>query len=163
MTTSYRDQIATDLDRLRDAGQKEYAQEAENAHANFERIADALDLEPATVLLTYAYKHIDGIRAWRDGHTSQREPVTGRLNDLMVYMALLYGMQCGARTRASVAKVLDGLVKLVPEGGSFDLFEAWGDLLASEYSGSYNQLAVRCVFNAAFLVRVSLLQEEETE
>ena len=42
--------------------------------------------------MVYAMKHIDGITAHIQGHTSQREPVTGRIKDAIVYLMLLWGM-----------------------------------------------------------------------
>jgi len=76
----------------RDAGQKEYAQDKDNVFANFERIADALDQSREEVLMTYLLKHIDGIVAYVKGHKSQREDVTGRITDAMVYLMLLWAM-----------------------------------------------------------------------
>ena len=77
---------------LRDAGQKEYAHDDENAFANFERVGASLGLPREKVLLVYALKHLDGIHAYVKGHKSQREDVRGRINDLIVYMCLLRGM-----------------------------------------------------------------------
>jgi hypothetical protein len=76
----------------RDAGQKEYAQDKDNVFANFERIADALDQSREEVLMTYLLKHIDGIVAYVKGHKSQREDVTGRITDAIVYLMLLWAM-----------------------------------------------------------------------
>ena len=42
--------------------------------------------------MTYMLKHIDGIAAYVKGHKSQREDVTGRITDCMVYLMLLWGM-----------------------------------------------------------------------
>lgn len=77
---------------VREAGQKEYAREEENAFANFERVADLLGLDRKTVLMVYALKHLDGIMSYLDGHESQREDVRGRIKDLRMYLALLWGM-----------------------------------------------------------------------
>lgn len=77
---------------LREAGQKEYAHRNENAFANFERVAERLDLDRKQVLMVYAEKHLDGIHSFIQGHKSQREDVRGRINDLIVYMCLLRGM-----------------------------------------------------------------------
>lgn len=77
---------------LRAAGQKEYAHREENAFANFERVAERLGLSREAVLLVYAEKHMDGIHAYIKGHRSQRESVTGRINDMIVYLCLLRGM-----------------------------------------------------------------------
>ena len=76
----------------RDGGQKEYAQDEDNVFANFERIAKSLDQSREQVLMTYLLKHIDGIIAYVKGHKSQREDVTGRITDAIVYLMLLWAM-----------------------------------------------------------------------
>lgn len=77
---------------LRNAGQMEYAHREENAFANFERVAERMGTSREAVLLVYAEKHMDGIHSWVQGHKSQREAVTGRINDMIVYLCLLRGM-----------------------------------------------------------------------
>lgn len=77
---------------LREQGQDEYAHDEDNAFANFERIAEDLGLKREEVLWVYAMKHRDGIASYIQGHTSQREDVRGRINDLIVYLFLLRGM-----------------------------------------------------------------------
>lgn len=88
---------------LREQGQKEYAHDEDDAFANFKRIAEdiempcphcgeTVDFDHKWVLWVYAMKHREGIVSWLQGHKSQREDVTGRLNDLIVYMLLLRGM-----------------------------------------------------------------------
>lgn len=42
--------------------------------------------------MTYFLKHVDGINAFIKGHKSQREDVTGRITDCIVYLMLLWGM-----------------------------------------------------------------------
>ena len=42
--------------------------------------------------MTYMLKHVDGIAAYVKGHKSQREDVTGRITDCIVYLMLLWGM-----------------------------------------------------------------------
>jgi hypothetical protein len=76
---------------LRSAGQKEYAG-GENAFGNFMRLAAELDTTPEKVLWTYAMKHKDGIAAYIRGYESQREPVDGRINDLITYLIILRAM-----------------------------------------------------------------------
>lgn len=96
--TQLMDEIFDKLRGLRAAGQKEYARTLDNAFANFEWVADMLSkgaeapLTREQVLLVYALKHLDGVMSHVNGHTSQREPVYGRLADLIVYMCLLWGM-----------------------------------------------------------------------
>ena len=77
---------------LREAGQNEYAHGYDNAFANFERLAAKLNIDRKKVLLIYMEKHLDGITSAINGHLSQREPVTGRINDAIVYLILLKGM-----------------------------------------------------------------------
>ena len=78
--------------RTRDAGQREYAQSEDNVFANFERVAKSIDTDRKKVLMVYLLKHIDGISAYTKGHQSQRENVTGRITDAIVYLMLLWGM-----------------------------------------------------------------------
>jgi len=77
---------------VREAGQKEYAQDFSNVFANFDRVATALPIDRKQVLMVYALKHLDGINAYLKGHRSQREDVRGRIKDLRMYLALLWGM-----------------------------------------------------------------------
>ena len=78
--------------KVRDEGQKEYAHDEDDVFANFNRIAHLLDEDRKKVLMTYMLKHVDGIAAYVKGHKSQREDVTGRITDCIVYLMLLWGM-----------------------------------------------------------------------
>lgn len=82
----------TRVNKLREAGQKEYAHDDQNAFANFERVGSDLGLSREKVLWVYLRKHLDGIVAHINGHVSQREPVDGRIDDAIVYLELLRGM-----------------------------------------------------------------------
>lgn len=96
ISTSRFQAILSDLQRkeekLREAGQKEYAQDESNVMANFERVEAYLDIPREKVLMVYLLKHIDGITSHLNGHESQREPVQGRVQDARVYLGLLYAM-----------------------------------------------------------------------
>lgn len=76
----------------REAGQKEYAHDSNEAFANFQRLATDLRTNQKKVLWIYFRKHLDGILAYINGHKSQREDVRGRIKDARVYLALLRGM-----------------------------------------------------------------------
>lgn len=76
----------------REAGQREYAHDTDNAFANFERVAADLNIDREEVLWVFAMKHRDGIASYLKGHMSQREDVRGRIKDLIVYLCLLRGM-----------------------------------------------------------------------
>jgi len=84
--------IMMEVKKTRDEGQKEYAHTKRNVFANFERVANSLDISKEQALMVYLMKHIDGINAWIKGHKSQREDVTGRIKDAIVYLCLLWGM-----------------------------------------------------------------------
>ena len=74
------------------AGQKEYAMDEDNIFANFERIAEQTGFDKKWILWIYLMKHIDGIASYLKGHRSQREDVTGRLTDAIVYLCILWAM-----------------------------------------------------------------------
>jgi len=78
--------------KTRDEGQKEYAQDLNNVFANFERVANSLEISREEVLMVYLLKHMDGISAYVKGHKSQRESVQGRITDAIVYLMLLWAM-----------------------------------------------------------------------
>ena len=78
--------------KTRDAGQKEYAHDTDNVFANFERSSSLLDIPRDKALMVFLLKHIDGIGAYVKGHKSQREDVSGRITDAIVYLCLLRGM-----------------------------------------------------------------------
>ena len=85
-------EIIDEIKETRDEGQKEYAHDVINVFANFERTARQLNTTRDKVLMTFLMKHIDGIIAHVNGHTSQREDVRGRIKDAIVYLCLLWGM-----------------------------------------------------------------------
>ena len=84
--------IISSVKETRDDGQKEYAHTEDNVFANFERVSNSLDISREQALMVYLMKHMDGINAWIKGHKSQREDVTGRIKDAIVYLCLLWGM-----------------------------------------------------------------------
>ena len=84
--------FVNEITSTRDAGQKEYAHSEDNVFANFERVAESLDITREKALMTYLLKHIDGIKAYIKGHKSQRESVSGRITDAIVYLFLLWAM-----------------------------------------------------------------------
>ena len=88
----FMDHIWQKITRMRDAGQKEYAHDEKNVFANFERAANLLCVNREKILMTYLLKHIDGIAAYANGHKSQREDITGRITDAIVYLCLLWAM-----------------------------------------------------------------------
>jgi len=73
-------------------GQKEYARDTDNVFANFERISEQTGFDREMILWIYLMKHIDGIASYLKGHKSQREHVTGRLCDAIVYLCILWAM-----------------------------------------------------------------------
>lgn len=85
------DVIFPQLLEVRGQAHREYAHE-DNTFANFERLATELHEDRKKVLWIYLRKHLDGILAGINGHTSQREPISGRCKDAMMYLSLLWAM-----------------------------------------------------------------------
>ena len=86
------DKILKEVAIMRDAGQEEYSHDNSDVFANFNRVSNLLDVDRKKVLMTYMLKHVDGIAAYVKGHESQREDVTGRITDCVVYLMLLWAM-----------------------------------------------------------------------
>ena len=101
------DRIWKQVKQTRDDGQKEYAHRTDNVFANFERAGANLDITREKALMVYLLKHIDGINAWVKGHKSQREDVTGRMKDAIVYLCLLWGMALEHNDDDNLNKFLD--------------------------------------------------------
>jgi hypothetical protein len=119
------DDILKEVVVTRDSGQKEYAHNDDDVFANFNRVAHLLEEDRKKVLMTYMLKHIDGIAAYVKGHKSQREDVTGRITDCIVYLTLLWGMIkeedgtiSGKEDNASMHNVLE---KIQHESGDLSL------------------------------------------
>lgn len=74
----------------------EYA-DSPNIFANFNRISAHLGIPPEQVLMVYAHKHMDGITSWVKGNKQHREPISGRIHDLRIYLAILYLMDVARR------------------------------------------------------------------
>ena len=89
------DHIIDEIKLTRDDGQKEYAKTETNIFANFDRVATCLQISKEKALMVYLLKHIDWIGAHINGHTSQREHVSGRIKDAIVYLMLLWAMVDG--------------------------------------------------------------------
>ena len=81
----------------RDDGQKEYARTETDIFANFERVAKCLHISKEKALMAYLLKHIDGIGSYINGHKSQREEISGRIKDAIVYLLLLWAMIDGQK------------------------------------------------------------------
>tara|TARA_R100001594_G_scaffold150276_1_gene210812 strand:- start:363 stop:746 length:384 start_codon:yes stop_codon:yes gene_type:complete len=94
---AYFDYMLNQVKETRDDGQKEYARAEDNVFANFDRVADCLKIPSEKALMVYLLKHIDGISSYIEGHESQREDVSGRIKDAIVYLFLLWAMIDGQR------------------------------------------------------------------
>ena len=96
MTKTEMDQLMQKIfaivEDTRNQGQAEYAREDKDVYANFRRVGSYTGQPKEAVLMTYFMKHIDGIASYINGHKSQREDVTGRITDAIVYLCLLWGM-----------------------------------------------------------------------
>ena len=59
---------------------------------NFKRIAKNLSMSPEQVWYVYFAKHLDSLTSYMRGEYSDSEPILGRIQDLINYLFLLYGM-----------------------------------------------------------------------
>jgi len=60
--------------------------------SNFEKLATELGIPREKILWVYAMKHKDGIANYLNGVVSQREPIAGRIDDLIHYLLILKAM-----------------------------------------------------------------------
>lgn len=86
------DNMCHDLRAVREAGQAEYAHADDTPFRNFETLAGELSMDRQEVLWIYLRKHMDGILAHIRGHKSQRENVSGRIKDAIMYLMILHAM-----------------------------------------------------------------------
>ena len=85
------DYMVNEIKQTRDDGQKEYAK-TNNVFDDFVQTAELTGTTPGMVLYTFLNKHIRGIGSFIRGHESQREHVSGRIKDSIVYLMLLWAM-----------------------------------------------------------------------
>ena len=107
---AYFDYMINEIKETRDDGQKEYARTDNNVFANFDRVADCLKISREKALMVYLLKHIDGISSYIEGHRSQREDVSGRIQDSLVYLFLLWAMIDGEKQLDAIKQpiILEG-------------------------------------------------------
>ncbi len=82
--------IQSEEEIVRRAGQAEYSHDADNCFANFDSDAEH-GVSRLQSIMTHLNKHMRGIKAFVNGHRSQREDIRGRIKDARLYMALLWG------------------------------------------------------------------------
>ena len=88
----FQDKLFFNCKKMRDTKGKEYAHSLDR-FANFNRLAEGLDLTPQRIAWIYAKKHIDSIESFiRDNKTYSTEPIYGRFVDAIVYFSLIAGI-----------------------------------------------------------------------
>ena len=103
---AYFDYMLKEVKGTRDDGQKEYARTDDNVFANFDRVSDCIKIPREKALMVYLLKHIDGISSYLEGHKSQREDVSGRIKDAIVYLFLLWAMIDGEKQLDAIKEPL---------------------------------------------------------
>ena len=94
---AYFEHMLSKIKLTRDSGQQEYAHDEDNVFANFDRVSSCLGITREKAIMVYLLKHIDGISSYIQGHHSQRENVSGRITDAIVYLFLLWAMIDGEK------------------------------------------------------------------
>ncbi len=64
----------------------------EDKFGNFKRIAKSLCMSPEAVWFVYFAKHLDALTSYIRGEYSDSEPIKGRIQDMINYLFLLYGL-----------------------------------------------------------------------
>jgi|TARA_Y100000022_G_scaffold48537_1_gene41032 hypothetical protein len=78
-----------DITRLTQSKGHEYAN-SDNQLDNFRRLSKALGLAPDAVCFVYLTKHMDAIQNHiREPERAKSEPITGRIDDAILYLLLL--------------------------------------------------------------------------
>ena len=86
----YKEKILPTIEKMRQGGQEEYANDLENIFANFDRSANRRGLKRNQVIGCHMDKHFDGITNYISNKKEQREKIEGRIADLIVYLMLLW-------------------------------------------------------------------------
>lgn len=121
------DQLHERLVKLTETKGEEYKRSEDNQFANFERGAADTGLIREQVLLIYLSKHMDSIKTWiKDLAASKNreysEPITGRIDDAILYLLLLRGMAEDRAGRATdgapdpVSYISTDTVERAPDG-----------------------------------------------
>ena len=82
--------IIPSIEKMRKSGQAEYANDDNNIFANFDRVANDININRKQVIWCYLRKHLDGVLNFIENGTEQREAIQGRISDIIVYMMLLW-------------------------------------------------------------------------
>ena len=76
------------LQDLTDTKGVEYSN-SDDQLANFKRLAASLGVTPEFIILVYLTKHLDGINSFVAKGGELSEPITGRIDDAILYLVLL--------------------------------------------------------------------------
>lgn len=100
---------------------EEYKRREDNQFANFERGAASLGLTREQVLMVYLSKHLDSITTYvKDRAAGQEkqyaEPISGRIDDAILYLLLLRGMATENECRFNNVENFGG-AELIPAPG----------------------------------------------
>lgn len=89
---AFSESIRSQINTLREAGQKEYAHSEACVYECFKRSAELIGVDDLVPVFIFMDKHLRGVEAYANGHKSQREGVMGRLGDLLLYSFIAEGM-----------------------------------------------------------------------
>jgi hypothetical protein len=92
--TRVRRHVYDRIEKLTTSKGDEYTLGRESALDNFERASADLGIPRDLVLMVYLGKHIDAIKnhVRMGGTAPSSEPITGRIEDAILYLLLLYSM-----------------------------------------------------------------------
>lgn len=107
------DRVYAKLKELNNTKGHDYAGDSD-ALANFKKHGADLGLTPEQIWGVYAGKHYDAIRTFiREGDVAS-EPIQGRIEDMLLYLFLLYGLVVEKKESAHEEYQVDHLRGAVP-------------------------------------------------
>lgn len=88
----FQDELWKECVEMRNTKGKEYAH-SEDRFANFNRLAEELDVRNILIAWVYTTKHLDSIGSFvKTGKIFSSEGIRGRIVDAIVYLTLIAGM-----------------------------------------------------------------------
>lgn len=102
------DTYKTLIDLTQSKGE-EYSRDTDQL-ANFKRQAEELHMTPEKVLMVYLNKHLDAVKSFVKTGKIYSEPISGRIDDAILYLILLKGIVQDDQNRFSlpIGRTLSG-------------------------------------------------------
>ena len=150
----FQEELLKEVVVMKDTKGKEYAH-SEDRFANFNRLAEGLNLPNTQIAWVYTMKHKDSIESYLRGGYKGTEPIRGRIVDLITYLTLIAGMI--EESRPTLCQLPADRPTILEDANS-------GKQQPFEYDPTSNALspAVRCTKCGIDLAYVKLVDVRKT-